>query len=165
MRIRATRNRWAVAALAFVVAFGGWMLVASQRSHATGAEHALAPSDSHSMANPYSGKRKPLLNRPKVVRDRIAQLNRAFENCLAAHGATREDLTDGGYLYRADDSAAAACAGRERAINTYLDSDAYHASDVLALKLLKKFWDCYEQLPDKTDAAVEACRLDAANPQ
>jgi hypothetical protein len=165
MRIRATRHRWPLAALAFVAAFGAWMLVASQRSHATGAEYVLAPDDSHSMANPYSGKRKPLLNRPKSVRDRIAQLNRAFENCLAANAATREALTEGGYLYRADDSAAAACAGQEKAINAYLESDAYHASDALALKLLKKFWDCYEQLPDKTDAAVEACRLDAANPQ
>ena len=165
MRTRASRSRWAIAAIAFAAAFGAWMLVASQRSPATGAAYGLAPGDSHSMANPYSGKRRALLNRPKVVRERIAQLNRVFENCLAAHGAMREDLAEGGYLYRADGSAAAACAGQEKAIDTYLDSDAYHASDALAFKLLKKFWDCYGALPDKSDAAVEACRINAANPQ
>jgi hypothetical protein len=121
--------------------------------------------DSHAMANPYSGKRKPLLNRPKAVRDRIVQLNSALENCLSAHGATRESLAEGGYVYRADGSAVSACAGQQKAIDAYLDSAAYHASDALALKLLKQFWDCYEQLTDKTDAAVENCRQAAANPQ
>jgi hypothetical protein len=163
MRIGALRSRGALAALAFAVAFGGWMLVASQRSHATGAGYVLGANESHAMANAYSGRRKPLLNRPKAVRDRIDQLNRSLEHCLSAHGAVREEIPDGGYMYRASGPALDECAGQQKAIDAYLDSDAYHASDAEALRLLKQFWDCYDQLADRTDAAVESCRLSAAN--
>jgi hypothetical protein len=162
MKIRVLRGRWIAAALAFAVAFGVWMLVESQRSHATSGARS---HHSHAAAPSYAGPRKPLLVRPKAVRDRIQQLNRALETCLTANGAAQVELSEGGYMYRSDTRADAACAKQRYAIDAYVDSDAYHASDASARRLLERFWDCFDQLPERTEAAVEACRVSATNPQ
>jgi hypothetical protein len=162
MKISVIRSRWAAAALAFALAFGVWMLLANQRSHAVAAArlhhtHATAPSS--------SGARKPLLVRPKAVRDKIAKLNRVLETCLAGHGVSRESLPEGGYMYRSNARVDAACAGQRHAIDAYINSDAYHASDAAARRLLEQFWDCFNRLPARTEAAIESCRVEASNPQ
>jgi hypothetical protein len=162
MKIRVLRSRWTAVALAFAVAFAAWILVANQRSHAT--VYVNLPH-SHLAAPSYTGPRKPVLVRPKAVRDKIQRLNHALETCLIANGATRVDLAEGGYMYRSNASTSAACASQADAIDTYINSDAYHASDVAAHRLLKQFWDCFNRLPEKTEAAVESCRVNATNPQ
>jgi hypothetical protein len=159
MKIAAIRSRWAMVVLAFAAAFGVGMLVASQRSDATAGAH------SHATAPSYTGPRKPLLVRPKAVRDKIEDLNQALEACLAAQGVRRESLPEGGYLYRSNASVDAACGQERHAIDAYLDSDAYHASDAAARRLLEQFWDCFDQLPERSEAAVESCRMRATNPQ
>lgn len=159
MKIPAIRSRWAAVALAFTVAFGIWMLVVGQRSQATPGVH------SHAAAPSYTGPRKPLLVRPKAVRDRIQQLNQALEACLTAHGVARVNLAEGGYMYQSNARVDAACTKQSNAIDAYINSAAYHASDAAARNLLKQFWDCFNQLPERTEATVESCRAKATNPQ
>jgi hypothetical protein len=100
------------------------------------------------------------LSPPGSVNDR---LNAAFDRCMQAHGAPHINTGGGEWTYGQDSAAAAACKGDLAAINAYVSSPEYRATDAISNKLLKQFWTCVgASKPDTT--RLRACAEKASYP-
>ena len=102
--------------------------------------------------------------KPPAVQAKLDALNRGYDQCMQAHGSAHIDTGAGAWTYQHAPAAAAACKGALDAVDDYLNSPAYRASDELSHRLLKQFWACVERLAKPDDASVRRCADQASYP-
>jgi hypothetical protein len=102
--------------------------------------------------------------KPAAIQAKLDELNQRYDDCMARNGAPHIDLANGGWTYPSNPSADTACQADLAAIQTYVDSAEYHASDAETQKLLEHFWSCVNALPTRADAAVRACADKSSTP-